>query len=77
MMNKAQLLEFIGRNYADDDVFGGVSFWTRSDVEQNEKREMTDEQFERFDLWMSKYADGSYDYDEAVRFAMQVVEADK
>ena len=69
MMNKARLLEFIERNYADDDVFAGLSFWTKSDVEQTEERELTEEQFERFDFWYSKYADSSFDYDEAVRFA--------
>ena len=71
MMSKQQLLEFIDKNYTDDDLFGGLSFWTKDDVEQNEKCELTDEQWYRFDVWMSRYADGSFDYDEAVRYAMK------
>lgn len=69
MMDKKRLLEFIDKNYADDDLFAGLSFWTKTDVEQNEERELTEEQFERFDYWLVKYVDGSFDYDEAVRYA--------
>lgn len=70
MMDKKQLLEFIENNYADDDLFAGLSFWTKQDVEDNEGVPLTDEQFEEFDRWMSKYADSSFDYNEAVRHAL-------
>lgn len=71
MMDKQSLLEFIERNYADDDLFAGLCFWTKSDVEDNEERELDEEQFERFDYWMSKYADSSFDYNEAVAYALR------
>jgi hypothetical protein len=70
MMDKKQFLEFIEKNYADDDVFGGLYFWTKRDVEENEERELSDDQFAEFDRWLTKYADGSEDYHEAVRHAL-------
>jgi hypothetical protein len=71
MMNKAQLLAFIEKNYTDDDLFGGLAFWTKGDVELNEDVSLSVEQFERFDLWFEKYADGSFDYNEAVAYALK------
>ena len=71
MMDKQRLLEFIDKNYADDDLFAGLSFWTKRDVEDNEGVELTDVQFEDFDYWVSKYADASEDYAEAVHYAIK------
>lgn len=71
MMGKKQLLEFIEKNYTDEDLFGALCFWTKSDVELNEDVSLSVEQFERFDLWFEKYADNSFDYNEAVAYALK------
>lgn len=67
-MTKEQLQDLLA-NTPDGEQIAIGTFWTKQDVQDWQQELLTDDEWERFVYWFEKYQDGSWDSDEAFRYA--------
>lgn len=70
-MLKKEFIEIIEKYVSENDPVATLGFWTRDDVLDDEQQPLNNEEWARFVYWFENYADTSYEYNEALHYAIE------